>query len=319
MLPRSPRSPLPKPERHHDRQCADHCRHRSFGWRGDSGRPQDGLGAGRLWHERDHRRCRSEHMRRARLRRAGARFRRRSDRCGVRGCARRCGEAGHDGQCADHRGGRRLPDAPCANSCGARPCHGRQERRSSAGARGSRGVAHTPGAAFVRRHAEPARGRRPAWQGRLLDGRRNGGCASGASGTGIGLGPSEGRASGGQRRERRSPAWRSRQHRLARTAHRYDQRPRHRLHPVGGHRRAPTASPDGRGRPARQILSARGAVGIGSTGCGPGPRPAAPFPCALGLALTVSEAQARLPVERVSAERSLDVPCCLQSAKDLEH
>ena len=49
-----------------DRQCADHCRHRSFGWRGDTGRSEDGLGAGRLWHERDHRRGSPKHMRHAR-------------------------------------------------------------------------------------------------------------------------------------------------------------------------------------------------------------------------------------------------------------
>ena len=83
--------------------------------------------------------------------------------------------------------------------------------------------------------------------------------------------------------------------------------------------RAAAAPPDGRGRSARQILSAGCLDGVQPAGCGPGARPAAPFPRPLGLALTVGEAQARLPVEQGSTEDSLGIPCCEPSAQQIEH
>ena len=114
---------------------ADRRHHRGLGFgrrRRHPGRPEDVLGARRLWRLGDHRADRAEHAGRHRHPRRAAGFHRRADRCGVLRSRRRRGEDRHAVAARRHRGGRRRARALEADQRRARSGDDRGVRRPAA-------------------------------------------------------------------------------------------------------------------------------------------------------------------------------------------
>ena len=142
--------------RGHDR---DRRHHRGLGFqrrRRHPGRPEDLLGARRLWRVGDHRADRAEHQGRHRHPRRAADFISGADRCGVLRSRRRRGEDRHAVAGGEHRGGGDGPRPPPARQHRARSGDGRDLRRPAAGARRGRCLAQAADPARARGHAQSA-------------------------------------------------------------------------------------------------------------------------------------------------------------------